>query len=128
MRRRVLIVDDLADTASSFAYLLANIGHHVEFTTLPEAALSLARRFKPEFAFIDIGMPRLDGWELGRLLKSDPETASTRLVAITCYARPEDEARSREAGFERHLRKPVAATVIEALLAGETGGHGASSS
>ncbi|MBV8033406.1 MAG: response regulator [Betaproteobacteria bacterium] len=113
----MLVVDDLDDTAVSFAYLLGNLGHLVEFTTHPEAALVIARRFDPEFAFIDIGMPRIDGWQLARLLKSDERTAAIRLVAITGYVRPDDERKSRDSGFEAHWRKPVDVARMEALLA-----------
>lgn len=113
--RRILIVDDLEDTVMSFAYLLTQMGHLVEYTTHPEAALVIARRFGPEFAFVDIGMPRIDGWKLAGQLRSG--SRQVRLIAVTGYNSETDRARSAAAGFEAHMAKPVDIARVEELLA-----------
>ena len=114
--RRILIVDDLEDTVMSFAYLLTQMGHLVEFTTHPEAALVIARRFGPEFAFLDIGMPRIDGWKLASQMRACLNAKPVRLVAVTAYNSEADRARSAAAGFEAHLPKPVDIAWVEDLL------------
>lgn len=114
--RRVLVVDDLQDTATSLAFLLAEMGHEAKFATDPVAAVEVARSFKPEIALLDIGMPKLDGWRLGRLLKSEPGLESLRVFAITGYATTADHQRSMDAGFEDHFTKPVDIRLLESLF------------
>jgi len=79
--------------------------------------VAAARRFRPEVVLCDIGLPGCDGYEVARALRQDPATASARLIAISGYGQEEDERRSHEAGFERHLTKPVHPADLQHLLA-----------
>jgi PAS domain S-box-containing protein len=110
-RRRVLVVDDNADAAALLAALLREAGHEVAAAHDALSAESLLQEFAPEVAVLDLGLPVVDGIELGRRLRArDPRVV---LIAVTGYGQEADRKRSEAAGFVRHLIKPVAA---EALL------------
>jgi CheY-like chemotaxis protein len=76
-----------------------------------------ARSFHPDLVLCDLGLPRLDGFGVARAIRADPALASTYLVAVTGYASAEDQRRAADAGFNRHLAKPVPVDVIEEVLA-----------
>jgi len=114
---RVLIVEDNVDAAETLRELLLMWGHEVEVAHDGAAGVELARAFRPEILLCDIGLPVMDGYEVARAIRADPALASTFLVAVTGYALPEDQRRAAEAGFSRHLAKPVAVETIEELLA-----------
>jgi PAS domain S-box-containing protein len=117
-RRRVLVVDDNGDAADTFAELLRLRGHDVRVAADGAAALEEARRFLPEVAFCDIGLPgALDGYALGRALRAEPGLGGALLVAMTGYATEDDRRRAREAGFDLHLSKPTRIDVIAGVLA-----------
>ena len=113
--KRILIIDDDPDQLTTLAALLRAGGHRVECATSPLYALTLARDFRPEFAFVDIAMPVMDGYETARRLRS--QFGTPHVIAISGRAGPEAEARSLSAGFEAHLAKPLAIAVIERMLA-----------
>ena len=115
---RILIVDDNFDAADLLADLLRHAGLEVTVEVHPHAALETARRMVPEFAILDIGLPSMDGYELARQLRSFPELTGLRLIALTGYGRASDRARSKEAGFDHHLVKPVVPEALLALLDG----------
>jgi two-component system CheB/CheR fusion protein len=106
-RRRILIIEDHADTAASLETLLVAEGHEVRTAPDGAAGLALARRFDPDVVLCDLGLPAMDGFEVARAIRADPALRHCRQVAISGYARPEDIARSRSAGFDSHLAKPV---------------------
>lgn len=114
---RVLVVDDCPDTTTSLAILLRVWGHDVETAHCGKDALALVRGWPPDVALLDIALPRMDGYELARRLKHLPECAQTMLLAMTGLGREEDKVKSRDAGFERHLTKPVELAELEGLLA-----------
>lgn len=114
---RILVADDNRDAAITLAELLSLTGHTVEFVHDGEAALELVARFDPQVALLDIGMPRLNGYEVCRRLRSGPGGTSRTLVAITGWGQPEDRRKAQEAGFDHHLVKPVDPLALEALLA-----------
>jgi two-component system CheB/CheR fusion protein len=121
-RRRVLVVDDNADAAETFAELLRLEGHDVRVAGDAREGLELARRFLPEVAFCDIGLPgELDGYALGRALRAEPGLEHTLLVAMTGYASEEDQRRAREAGFALHFAKPARIDAVAAAVAAWTG-------
>jgi CheY-like chemotaxis protein len=103
--RRVLIVDDDADNAEASAMLLRLRGHTV--ATAPTAAMALeaTAREHPDIVLLDLGLPDLDGVETCRRMRAAGHTG--RIVAVTGWGQPEDRARTREAGFDQHLAKPV---------------------
>ena len=78
--------------------------------------LQAARAFHPEVVLCDIGLPGMNGYEVATALRKDPSTSSARLIAVTGYGRDEDRRRSKEAGFDLHLTKPVDPAQLQALL------------
>src|SRR5216684_865010 len=114
---RVLIVDDSADTAESVAELARSWGHEVAVAQDGPTALEVVTRFRPDIALIDIGLPEMNGYELARRLRQISGMETTRLVAITGYAREEDRRAAQEAGFSLHLTKPVDPVRLKKLLA-----------
>jgi PAS domain S-box-containing protein len=115
---RVLLVDDNADSADGLGLLLELQGHEIRVAYDGPTALETARQFRPHVALLDIGMPSMDGYELGRRLHATPETKDVLLVAMTGWGQDEDHRKSREAGFAHHLVKPFEPAVLEKLLAG----------
>lgn len=105
---RVLVVDDNVDAARSLARVLVRLyGQVVEVAHDGPSALAKAPAFRPEVILLDIGMPGMDGYEVARRLRSRPEFAQTRLVALTGWGQEADRQRSKDAGFDAHLVKPV---------------------
>jgi CheY-like chemotaxis protein len=114
--KRILVVDDNVDAASSLAELLRLLGHSVRVAHSGAAALDAARVSEPEIALVDIGLPDMDGYEVARRLRERDHGAPLVLVAVTGYGLPADHARSADAGFDRHLVKPVDLAALGALL------------
>jgi CheY-like chemotaxis protein len=114
---RILIVDDIADTANGLARLLTRRGYSTELAHDGPAALAKARTFSPAAVLLDIGLPGMDGFEVARRLRAAPEGTDVLIVALSGYGQEEDRVRSREAGFDHHLVKPVDFEELRALLA-----------
>src|SRR5690606_30648277 len=113
---RVLVVDDSQDTARLEAALLRRSGHQVELAYDGPSALEAAERFRPHAVLLDIGLPGLDGYEVAtRLRQSDLATA---LIAVSGYGQADDRQRSRIAGFDHHLVKPVNGQELLGILRG----------
>jgi PAS domain S-box-containing protein len=106
-RRRVLVVEDNPDTAESLRMLVELWGHEVRVAGTGPDGVEEARRFRPDVVLCDIGLPGLDGYGVARELRRHTATAGARLVAVTGYGTDDDRRRSREAGFDLHLVKPV---------------------
>jgi signal transduction histidine kinase/two-component SAPR family response regulator len=115
---RILIVDDNRDAADSLAALLALEGHTIERTYSAAEALCRAVPFKAQAVLLDIGLPEMDGYEVARRLRLLPELRETRLIAVTGYGQPQDRARTRAAGFDEHLTKPLSPASVARALAG----------
>ena len=116
-RFRILVVDDHHDAGDSLATLLRLLGHQVRVAYDGAAGLEAARIFRPRVALLDIGMPGMDGIELGTRLRQEPEFENLLMIALTGYGRDEDRQRSSDAGFNAHLVKPVDIATLNALLA-----------
>jgi two-component system CheB/CheR fusion protein len=114
--RRVLIVEDSADSAETLARLLRISGHDVQVAGDGPNALRMAGTFVPDVALVDIGLPGMDGYEVARQLRQVPGMAGTLLVAVTGYGQEQDRNRARQAGFDRHLTKPVNHDALLQLL------------
>jgi signal transduction histidine kinase/CheY-like chemotaxis protein len=114
--RRVLIVDDNVEAARMLATLLEALGHSTSVVGDGPSALAGAAAFRPEVALLDIGLPVMDGYELARRLRRMDGFVATRLVAITGYGQPSDRRKSREAGFDDHLVKPVNVDTLIGIL------------
>ncbi|HEX5081221.1 MAG TPA: ATP-binding protein, partial [Blastocatellia bacterium] len=113
---RVLVVDDNVDSAESMAMLLRLYGHEVRLAHDGEAALEEARSFKPDVMFLDLSLPKMDGYEVARRLRQEPATSGMTLVAMTGYGHEEERRRTHEAGFHSHLVKPVDFDLLRELL------------
>ena len=115
-RKRVLVADDNADGAASLALLLELLGHEVCTAKDGVEAVEKAVDFKPDLVLLDLGMPRMDGFAAARQLRAMTTTRHTALVALTGWGQDTDRHRTRAAGFDAHLVKPVDAATLDALL------------
>lgn len=104
---RVLVVDDNPDSVEMLRALLAMMGAEVEVAFDGLSALEVAGRFHPDTVLLDIGMPRLDGYETARRMRQSDWGRSAQLVALTGWGQPDDRRRTGQAGFDRHLVKPL---------------------
>jgi PAS domain S-box-containing protein len=117
-RRQILVVDDNRDAANSLARLLTILCRQdVRVAYDGPSALDAAASFRPDVVLLDIGLPGMDGYEVARRLRARTEFAGTLLVALTGWGQDEDRQRSRDAGFDRHLVKPVDPDALLRLLA-----------
>ncbi|MEO8520569.1 MAG: ATP-binding protein [Acidobacteriota bacterium] len=114
--RRILVVDDNEDGAEMLAAVLAAQGHDTRVAHDGPEALRMAGHFKPEVAFLDIGLPVMDGYELAARLRDLPELGGIRLIAVTGYGQESDRQRTRAAGFQHHLVKPVDLDAVNAVV------------
>jgi CheY-like chemotaxis protein len=122
VRRRVLVADDNADAVATLAMLLRLMGHEVHTARDGLEAVRAAAEFRPDLILLDIGMPKLDGYDACRRIREHPWGRSMKVVALTGWGQEEDKRRSREAGFDCHLVKPVEPPALEDLLAGLVAG------
>jgi signal transduction histidine kinase/ActR/RegA family two-component response regulator len=114
---RIMVVDDNVDAAALLTMLLEAIGHQVIVEHGAIAALARSRTDPPQVFLLDIGLPEIDGNELAKRLRAQPETAASRLIAITGYGQASDQADSLAAGFDHHLVKPVNIQELNFVLA-----------
>ena len=114
-RRRILVVDDNRDTATSCTRLFRTLGHDVQTAYDGVTALELARTFRPEAIFLDIGLPGMNGFDVVKKLRADGFTEEV-IIAVSGYGQPEDRQRSRDAGFDEHLVKPVRQDALVSAL------------
>ena len=105
--KRIMLVDDNADAATTLGMLLTAHGHQVEVFNDPLAALAAVTRILPDIAVLDIGLPGMDGYQLALSMRAQLGKHPCRLIALTGYGQDADRQRSEEAGFERHLVKPI---------------------
>lgn len=115
-RLHVLVVDDQPDMADCVALLIETMGHRASAVYDGASAVEASRRETPDLMFVDIGMPVMNGYDVARQIRSVPELAGMRLVALTGYGRDEDRTRALEAGFDLHLTKPVTDETLRAVL------------
>jgi PAS domain S-box-containing protein len=113
---RVLVVDDNADAADSLAALLDMLGHQPRVALDGHAGLALARQMRPDLVILDIGMPGMNGHEVAQAIRATPSLAGVMLIALTGWGAPDDVERAGQAGFDRHLTKPVSLDALEAAL------------
>ena len=113
---RVLVVDDNVDNADSLATLVRMLGHEVAVAYDGQEAIEVAGRFGPDLVLLDIGLPKLDGFEVAERLRAGRDGAAMFLVAITGWSQDEEKERARKAGFDEHMTKPVDPRRLEALI------------
>ncbi len=117
-RRRVLVVDDNQDAATSLAMMLKIMGNDTRTAYDGLEAINVASQFEPDLVMLDIGMPRLNGYDAARRIREQPWGKDVVLVALTGWGQDEDRRKSQEAGFDTHLVKPIELAALEKLLAG----------
>lgn len=115
-KQRILVVEDHNDVADALAMLLRAKGYDVWVSPDGEAALEAAQRFQPGVAFVDIGLPKMDGYEVARQLRATYSIEQLLLVALTAYGQREDVQRAYQAGFDHHLLKPAKLVDIQGLI------------
>jgi CheY-like chemotaxis protein len=121
LARRVLVVDDNIDAAATLEVLLKSLGHEACAAYDGHQALRMAVEFRPDVVLLDIGMPGLDGYEVARRLRALKPAHPMRIVAITGWGQEADRSRSREAGFDVHLVKPVDPTLLTKVIVSGNG-------
>jgi CheY-like chemotaxis protein len=119
--RRIVVADDNEDSAASLAMMLEIMGHEVRTATDGVAAVEAAATFRPDAVLLDIGMPLLNGYDACRRIREQPWGQGILLLALTGWGQDGDKRRSREAGFDHHLVKPIEPEMLRKLL-GTSGG------
>ncbi|MDB5912814.1 MAG: putative histidine kinase, hybrid, partial [Ramlibacter sp.] len=113
---RVLVVDDNVDAAETLVTFLDMLGLQAQAVHEGTAALAAAQAFSPDVVLLDIGLPGMDGYQVARVLRADPQVGRARLIALTGWGAESDRKRAMDAGFDHHLTKPVDLGVLEDLL------------
>ena len=119
VQHRILVVDDNLDAANSLGMLLKCMGADVAVADSGEACLEVVPSYRPSIMLLDIGMPGMDGYEVARRTRQLPEASDTVLVALTGWGQAEDRRKTKEAGFDHHLVKPVDLDLLQSLLTSE---------
>lgn len=115
-RCRILVVDDNQDSADSLAMLLQMLGHEVKTANDGEHALEAAAEFRPDVGILDIGLPKVNGYDLAKRIREQPWARDMVLVALTGWGQEQHRRRSAESGFNHHLTKPVEFEVLQQIL------------
>jgi CheY-like chemotaxis protein len=116
MAHRVLLVDDSPDSSEPLSLLLQTRGHETRIATDGEGALVAADEFRPACVLLDLGLPRMDGYEVARRLRARPYGGELILIALTGWAGKEVRSRAADAGFDYHLVKPVNWEELEKIV------------
>jgi two-component system, sensor histidine kinase len=114
--RRILVIEDNDDARASLRILLESLGHRVVEAADGETGVAAALEHRPDVVLIDLGLPALDGYQVARALRATSAGRGMRLIALTGYGQPADRERSRDAGFDAHLVKPVAVDAVAEFL------------
>lgn len=114
--RRVLIIDDNQDAANALRLLLETDGHEVRVANDGVSGLALARSYRPDYLLLDIGLPRLSGYDIAASVRADPQLKGTIIVAVTGYGQLHDRSRTAAVGFDHHLTKPVEFSSLQELF------------
>ena len=114
--RRVLVVEDDIDSARSLTWILRDMGHDVEYAINGYVAVDIAAKMRPEFVFLDLALPGMNGFEVCRRLKRMSALDGVRIIAVSAYTQEEYRSRSKEAGCDGYIVKPLDPSVLEMLL------------
>jgi CheY-like chemotaxis protein len=116
LRKRVLVIDDDIDNARSLTYLLATMGHKVEYAINGIAALKIAQTFVPHVLVLDLKLPDVHGADMARQMRRDPQLRNARIIAITGSKLAQDRDRAIAGGCDEVLAKPVGVDVLDRLI------------
>jgi CheY-like chemotaxis protein len=111
---RVLVIDDSRDTAHLVSILVQHFGHETKVVTVTKVAVDVARDWQPEFVFMDLAMPEIDGYEMARQLRDGAGLKSARIFALSGHS--ENLDKQRVAGIDGHVLKPISMVQIKSLL------------
>jgi len=125
---RVLVVDDNRDVAESTAVLLRLEGCEVHVAHDGEEALGMVRQLHPTAVLLDIGLPRMDGYQVAERIRAEPEHRGILIIAVSGYGQEEHRLRSKQAGFDYHIVKPIEPSVLTGLLASLRASHNGAAS
>jgi len=114
---RILVVDDNADSALSLALILSMMGHDTRTAHDGEAALITAEAFRPQVVLLDIGLPKLNGYEVAQRIRQQVWGVAMFLIAVTGWGQDEDRQRAEDAGMNLHMVKPMDPAALERVLA-----------
>ncbi|MBV8033339.1 MAG: response regulator [Betaproteobacteria bacterium] len=114
--RRILVVDDNPDAVATLSIALRRAGHEVHHARDGRSAIELARACRPEFIFLDIGLPGMSGHDVARAIRLDATLAGARLIALTGSGQEHDREQALAAGFDQFLVKPIDLAFVESLL------------
>jgi CheY-like chemotaxis protein len=114
---KILVVDDNEPSAKTLGWMMEMIGHSTRLALSSSKALEVAKEYKPDVILMDIGMPGMDGYELCTNMRSEPALRNSVFIAQTGWGQQEHRQRSKEAGFDYHLVKPVPLPELETLIA-----------
>lgn len=114
--RKVLVVEDNIDAVRTLAALIGEMGHSVSYAINGYAALEIGRKMKPDFVLLDLGLPAMNGLDLCQRMRQESAFVASRIIALTAYGDEFHRRRSKEAGCELHLVKPVPAQAIFDVL------------
>jgi CheY-like chemotaxis protein len=117
---RIVVIDDNTDAAMTLAMLIEELGGSARVAHDGESGLEAVSAFQPDVVFLDIGMPRMDGYEVCRRIRQQPFPRPPLIIAVTGWGQAQDKQRALDAGFDAHLTKPVDPAVLERMLAGWT--------
>ncbi|MGE0871100.1 MAG: response regulator [Kofleriaceae bacterium] len=120
---RIVVIEDNDEARETLREALTELQHQVSAAPDGMAGLELVVDTKPDVALVDIGLPRLDGYEVARQIRLRCDRSAPRLIAMTGYGQPEDRARAEAAGFDHHLVKPVSLDRLQRLLAAVAAGR-----
>ena len=115
-RKRILLVDDNSDAADSLGMILQLEGHQVEVSYQSHGVIERVHAFKPDIVLLDIWLPDVNGYDIARAIRASADARDVRLVALTGYGQLEDRKKSRLAGFDDHLVKPVEPAMLQHVL------------
>lgn len=113
---RILVVDDEEDAAQTLTRLLVKMGHAAHFQTDSTKALALVRGYAPQIAFLDLGMPSLDGYGLATSIRASELPVQPYLVALTGFTRDADRRKASQAGFDQYITKPLEPATLQSVL------------
>ena len=116
-RFRIMVVDDNHDSALSLAMVLTMMGHETRTAHDGQTALATAEEFHPDVVLLDIGLPKMNGYEVAQRIREQAWGIEMFLIAVTGWGQAEDRARSAEVGLNMHMVKPVEPTALQAVLA-----------
>jgi PAS domain S-box-containing protein len=111
-----LVVDDSRDGADSLALLLKTVGHRAEVAYDGRSALATAQTVRPDIILLDIGLPDMDGHQVAQTLRNNPHTAAAKIIAVTGYGQEEFRQKSRDAGLDGHLVKPITLDCLKNVI------------